>query len=142
MLPLRYARHWQLASVILLLLVLIAALMPAAVWFWSDKIDVAGWLRHADKWAHGITFVILAVWFSGLYSRSAYWRVAVGLLAFGVLIEVLQGLVRYRMAEWYDIGADALGIGIGLLIAAAGIGGWASRFEDWRERREANARVD
>lgn len=142
MLPLRYARHWQLASVILLLLVLIAALMPAAVWFWSDKIRVADWLRHVDKWAHGMTFAILAVWFSGLYSRSAYWRVAVGLLAFGVLIEVLQGLVRYRMAEWHDIGADALGIVIGLLIAAAGVGGWALRFEDWREQKEANAGVD
>ncbi len=142
MLPLRYARHWQLASVILLLLVLIAALMPAAVWFWSDDVPVADWLRHVDKWAHGITFVVLAMWFAGLYSRSAYWRIAIGLLAFGGLIEVLQGLVQYRMAEWYDIGADALGIVIGLLIAFAGLGGWALKFEDWRDRREASAGLD
>lgn len=142
MLPLRYARHWQLASVILLLLVLIAALLPAAVWFWSDDIPVTDWLRHIDKWAHGLTFVVLAIWFAGLYSRSAYWRVAAGLLAFGVLIEVLQGLVRYRMAEWYDIGADALGIALGLAIAFAGFGGWATRFEKWREKRQAGAGIE
>lgn len=142
MLPLRYARHWQLASVILLLLVLIAALMPAAVWFWSDTIPVAEWLRHADKWAHGFAFVILAVWFSGMYTRSAYWRIGIGLLAFGMLIEVLQGLVRYRMAEWYDLGADALGIAIGLLLAVAGLGGWAQRFEAWQIRRQASAGID
>lgn len=142
MLPLRYARHWQLCSVILLLLVLIAALMPAAVWFWSEGMPMPPWLRHTDKWLHGFTFVVLAVWFSGQYGKSAYWRIALGLLAFGVLIEVLQGLIRYRMAEWYDIGADALGIVLGLLIAVAGLGGWALRFESWRERRQARASVD
>ncbi len=136
MLPLRYARHWQLGSVILLLLVLIAALMPAAVWFWSDGLPVADWMRNVDKWAHGVTFVVLAVWFSGQYGKSAYWKIAVGLLAFGVLIEVLQGLVRYRMAEWLDIGADTLGIAIGLALALAGLGGWCLRFEAWRDGRE------
>ncbi len=137
MLPLRYARHWQLGSVILLLLVLIAALMPAAVWFWSDGLPVADWMRNADKWAHGLTFAVLALWFSGMYRRSAYWKLAIGLLAFGVLIEVLQGLVRYRMAEWLDLGADTLGIAIGLALALAGLGGWCLRFEAWRDGRES-----
>ncbi len=136
MLPLRYSRHWQLGSVILLLLVLIAALMPAAVWFWSDGLPVADWMRNVDKWAHGITFVVLAVWFAGQYARSAYWKIAVGLFAFGVLIEVLQGLVRYRMAEWLDLGADTLGIAIGLALALVGLGGWCLRFEAWRDGRE------
>ncbi len=142
MLPLRYVRHWQLGSVILLLLVLIAALMPAAVWFWSDGLPVAEWLRNVDKWAHGLTFVVLAIWFAGQYSRAAYWRIALGLLAFGMLIEVLQGLVRYRMAEWLDVGADALGILIGLLLALAGLGGWCLRFEEWRDNRGVSTGVD
>jgi VanZ family protein len=135
MLALRYARHWQMASIILLLLVLIAALMPAAIWFWSDDLPVVDWMMHVDKWLHGLTFVVLTVWFAGLYARRSYWRIAIGLLLFGVLIELLQGLVRYRMAEWYDLGADAIGIGVGLAIAMAGLGGWSLRFEAWREQR-------
>lgn len=129
MLALRYARHWQLGSVILLLLTLIAALMPAAVWFWNDDLPVVAWLKHVDKWAHGLTFVVLTVWFCGQYARSSYWRIAIGLLAFGVLIELLQGLVSYRLAEWYDLGADAIGIAVGILIAMAGLGGWCLRLE-------------
>ena len=134
MLPLRYARQWQLGSVILILLVLIAALMPAAVWFWSDGIPVTRLLRNVDKWAHGITFVVLTVWFCGLYERRSYWLIGAGLVAFGVMIEVLQGLVRYRMAEWLDIGADALGILVGIALSLAGLGGWSKRFEAWRDR--------
>jgi len=139
MLPLRYARHWQLASVILLLLVLIAALMPAAVWFWSDDLPVVEWLKHVDKWVHGLTFVVLTVWFCGQYPRGNYWRVAIGLVAFGVLIELLQGLVSYRMAEWFDLGADAVGIVIGMLIAIVWLGGWCLRFEEWQVARAADA---
>jgi VanZ family protein len=135
MLPLRYARHWQLASVILLLLVLIAALMPAAVWFWTDDVPVVEWLKHVDKWAHGLTFVVLSVWFCGQYRRANYWRVAVGLIAFGVLIELLQGLLSYRMAEWFDLVADAIGIAVGMWLAIAWFGEWCLRFEEWQMAR-------
>lgn len=142
MLPLRYARHWQLASIILLLLVLIAALMPAAVWFWSDQLPVVEWLKHVDKWAHGLTFVVLAVWFCGLYERGSYWRVAIGLLAFGALIEVLQGMLSYRLAEWHDLGADAIGIIAGVIISIAWLGGWSLRFEQWQQARATGASDD
>jgi len=135
MLALRYARHWRMASIILLLIVLIAALMPAAIWFWSDDVPVIDWMTHVDKWLHGFTFVVLTVWFAGLYARRSYWLIALGLLLFGILIELLQGLVRYRMAEWYDLGADAIGIVVGLAIALAGLGGWCLKFEAWREQR-------
>ena len=138
MLPLRYARHWQLGSVILLLLTLIAALMPAALWLWTEDVPVVKWLKHVDKWAHGLTFVVLTVWFCGQYPRRSYWRVAVGLVAFGVLIELLQGLVSYRLAEWYDLGADAIGIVAGiLLVIGTGLGGWCLKFEDWQLSRVA-----
>ena len=135
MLPLRYARQWQLGSVILLLLTLIAALMPAAVWFWSEGLPVVEWLKHVDKWAHGLTFVVLTLWFCGQYPQSSYWRVAVGLVAFGVLIELLQGLVSYRLAEWYDLGADAVGLVVGIGLAMAWLGGWCLRFEAWQAAR-------
>ena len=129
MLPLRHLRRWQIASLVLLLIVLAATLMPA-VWFWDDRFKAISWFENRDKLLHGITFLALSIWFTGLYSKRAYWRVGLGLLAFGLLIEVCQRMVGYRTAEWWDVGADAAGIILGLVIGAAGIGGWCLRVEE------------
>lgn len=128
MLPLRHARRWQLASLFLLLFVLSAALMPA-VWFWDDKVRGLAWIHGIDKWSHGITFLVLALWFAGQYRPSSYWRIAIGLFAFGLIIEMCQRMVIYRTAEWLDLGANAIGIVVGLLVALAGVGGWCQHFE-------------
>ncbi len=140
MLPLRHARRWRVASIILLLLVLGSALIPAA-WFWPDKDDFVAWFVDGDKWLHAITFVGLAVWFAGQYRPRSYWRIGVGLIAFGVLIEACQRLVSYRSAEWFDIVADTLGVVVGLTIAMAGVGGWCMRVEDWLGKRGVRSRV-
>jgi VanZ family protein len=141
MLSLRYALRWQAASAVLLLLVLASALMPA-IWFWPDRVRVENWLAHLDKWAHLLTFAFLAVWFAGQYRRRAYWRIAVGLVGFGILIEICQRAVGYRSAEWLDLGADVIGIVIGLMIGLAGAGGWSQRFEQWYVTRGSEAGLD
>ena len=130
MLPLRYAARWRVASLILLLIVLAATLMPA-VWFWDDRFKALSWFQSIDKWFHGITFLGLSIWFTGLYNKGAYWRIGLGLLAFGLLIEACQRMVTYRSADWMDVGADAAGIILGLVIGAAGIGGWCLRAEEF-----------
>ena len=135
MLPLRHARRWQLASLFILFLVLAATLMPA-VWFWDDKDGAIRWFRHFDKWLHGITFLSLSLWFAGLYRKKSYWKVALGLLAFGLVIEACQRMVSYRTADWLDVGADAAGIIAGLLIGLAGIGGWCLRVEEYIAKRQ------
>jgi VanZ family protein len=73
------------------------------------------------------------VWFSGQYARQSYWRIGVGLIAFGALIELIQSMVSYRTAEWMDMYADGVGITIGLIIALLGAGGWSLRMERWLE---------
>lgn len=137
MLPLRYAPRWRTASIVLLVFVLVSTLMPA-VWFWPDRSGFVEWFVPVDKWLHGITFVVLAVWFSGQYRRKSYWRIGVGLLFFGVFIEACQRLVTYRSADWLDIAADAAGIAVGLAVAMAGLGGWSL----WIENRLARSRVE
>ena len=141
MLPLRYALHWQVASAVLLLVVLAGAVMPA-IWLWPDRMRIADWLDHLDKWAHLLTFAFLAVWFAGQYRRTAYWRIAAGLVGFGILIELCQRMVGYRSAEWLDLGADVAGIVLGLVVGFAGAGGWCQRFERWYIARGAGAGVD
>lgn len=129
MLPLRHEKRWRLAGITLLLIVLIGAIVPALP-FWPNVSSFA----MSDKWLHAVTFFSLSLWFTGQYRRSYYWRLVVGLIAFGVLIELSQSALSYRSAEWMDVIADICGIAIGLIIAFAGLGGWSLRFEQWLAR--------
>ena len=134
MLPLRHEKWWRLAGIVLLLTVLAATVMPT-LWLWPTPSKIL----MADKWLHLFTFVFLSVWFTGQYARNSYWRLVIGLTAFGMLIELGQGMISYRSAEWTDLVADIGGIGIGLIIAIAGLGGWSLRFEQWLEKARVSS---
>ena len=57
-------------------------------------------------------------------------RVAAGMLAFGLVTELAQGLAtRSRSADPLDLAADALGVAAGLLAARGGLDGWARMIE-------------
>lgn len=129
MLPLRYTRSWQVAGILVLIGVLVAALSPA-----MPEMQQTKWLT--DKSLHGLTFAFLTVWFSGQYARRSYWHLALGMLAFGGLIEVCQRMLTYRSAEAMDLVADAIGVAAGLLVALAGAGGWSLRLEHWLHARQ------
>ena len=80
--------------------VLVLALMPTV-----PELPSTGW----DKSNHVLAFAVLAL----LGLRAYPPRVAavmLGLLAYGGLIEVLQSFTTYRLAEWADLLADAIGI--------------------------------
>jgi hypothetical protein len=124
-LDLRFARFWQLASIAGLIIILTFALIPSD-WLWQNK--MSGW-HIRDKWLHGITFAFLTFWFCGQYERAAYWRVVLGLVAFGVLIEVCQQALVYRSAETMDLVADIAGIAVGLVLSYAATGGWCLKLE-------------
>lgn len=132
MLSLLYPRRWQIAGIILLISVLVFALLPA-IWFWPKSSP--GSFELSDKFLHGLTFTVLAVWFSGQYARQTYWKLALGLLVFGAMIEAIQYLVPYRSAETGDMIADITGITIGLIIALLGAGGWSLRTESWLQKK-------
>lgn len=134
MLPLRYATRWRIASIVLLLLVLAATMSPA-VWLFDSKARALLWFHNADKWLHGMTFAVLSLWFTGLYGRRSWAVVALGLMAFGFVVEGCQLLLSYRTADWIDIAANTAGIVIGFLAAAAGVGGWGPRLENWLVER-------
>lgn len=127
MLALKYARRWQIAGVLLLVVVLAAAMMPD-VPVWDDRDSIFRFVP-GDKVMHFLTFALLAIWFSGQYARPSYWRILLGLLAFGSLIELCQGMVDYRTAEGLDLLADGIGVAAGLGIALLGAGGWSQRLE-------------
>jgi len=128
MLPLHYARRWRIAGTLILTSILAAALSPDLS-FLPGLGDFS--LPLTDKWLHGITFAFLIVWFSGQHGRGTYGRLAVGMLAFGILIEACQLTVGYRNAEVLDVVADSIGIAAGFAITFSGAGGWSQEFERW-----------
>ena len=131
MLALRYSLRWKLAGTSLLAIAIIGALVPEfTVWGFQFRIAIV----QPDKMLHFMTFFFLAAWFSGQYSRRSYWRIAVGLVAFGALIELIQGMVSYRVSDWMDLYADGLGIAAGLTLALLGVGGWSLRVERWLDK--------
>lgn len=87
--------------------VLVLSLLPP-----STPLPSTGW----DKSNHVLGFAVLGL-LGGLGYRGQGLRVAAGLFAFGVLIEVLQGLSGYRFAEWGDLFSDVIGIAVGILAA-------------------------
>lgn len=96
---------WRLAFAVCLLAVLTLALLPD-----PDPRLSTGW----DKGNHLLAFASLA--FLGCMALSGRWQVVTaGLLGYGALIELLQGLSGHRFAEWADLLADGLGIALGLL---------------------------
>jgi VanZ family protein len=121
-LPLRYGRVWLSLGLAALLLGVLVAMRP-----------VGGALLFTlgDKVAHAAAFATFAVWFGGLVESRLMWRVALALLAYGVLIEVLQSLVPYRSADSQDLAADAVGILLGWLVSAAGLSHWGRQLEQW-----------
>lgn len=132
MLPLEYPGRWRTVGVLLPLIVMSLALAPA---FWPRPDDARlDWVEW-DKLIHGITFALLALWYTGQYARSAYWRVALGLSVYGLLIEWLQSMLSYRTAEAGDLVADVIGIAIGIVIALIATGGWSQRAENWLKNR-------
>ena len=98
----------------LLFWITLAAVLVLSLWPTPESLPLqTGW----DKTDHLAAFAVLGL--LGLPSWPPHrWRVLFGLLAYGVLIEVLQAFTDYRQADWRDVVADALGIGIAVFVFA------------------------
>ena len=92
---------WRVLFVILLGVATTLALLP------DDGVPGP---PHADKLQHILGFVALTIVALLAFPRGGRVAPALGLLAYGGLIEVLQSVTETRHAEWADLGADALGI--------------------------------
>jgi VanZ family protein len=120
--PLRFASLWIGLGVVFLLVGVVLALLPIAL---------PGPLRLSDKLLHLTAFLACTIWFSGIFVRQAGLRVAFALFLYGLLIEWLQSLTRYRFAETIDVMFNVGGIGAGWLLARVGLGSWCEKLESW-----------
>ena len=102
---LKLAKIWYLLGGLMLLMVGTVSLVPA------PDIGVS------DKLSHLVTYFFLAGWFSLLATNRASlgWTI-IGLVAYGILLELLQGMTVYRYAEWGDVLANTSGTMAGILL--------------------------
>lgn len=112
--PLRWWRLWLALGCLLLAAVLAGSLAPHP----ERLLPVRIW----DKAQHAGAYLVLAVWFGCIYRRRYHALVGLGLVAFGVLIEILQGESGYRDFSFADMLADAIGVAIGVMIVATPLG--------------------
>lgn len=127
LLALRHPRLWLVSGWIMVVLALIASIVPV-----SELPKVGG---ISDKLEHVIAYLVLALWFAGIYPRSRYPMIGVALLVMGIVIEGLQGSMKLgREADLRDVYANTIGIVSGLLLALIWLGGWAQRVEAWTRK--------
>ncbi len=73
-----------------------------------------------DKLHHLVSYAVLAWWCSLVFQTAQikqHIKLALILIAFGSIIELLQGLSGYRYAELLDVLANTTGIIIGMFLA-------------------------
>lgn len=122
MLPLRFRRTWLITGWALVLLAVYGSLTGDAA--------VAHSTIFNDKVMHAGTYATLSLWFAGIYPRSRYIMIALGLFALGISMEFLQGIMQEgRQRDIHDVFANTLGICIGLAMATWWLSGWAQRLE-------------
>jgi VanZ family protein len=126
LLPLRHARGWLVIGWAMVVFATFTSLAP------SKTLPVTG---VNDKVEHALAYTVLALWFAGIYPRSRYAIIALGLFVMGIAIELAQGAMHLgRQSDFRDVIANSFGIAFGLTLALTWLGGWAQRLEAWNRR--------
>jgi VanZ family protein len=128
LLALRHPRLWLVFGWILIVGAIVASLVPA------HELPKLGGI--SDKTEHIVGYAVLSLWFAGIYPRTRYPMIGVGLLVMGIVIEGLQGAMHLgRQADLTDVYANTIGIVAGLLLALLWLHGWAQRVEALTRRK-------
>ena len=99
----------------------------ALVWYLSltsHPIDIDFGTSFNDKIGHVMAYAWLMFWFGNLYAtRSTRLTYAVIFIGMGILLEFLQGgFTSVRHYSYADMLADAVGVGIGLILVFGSLG--------------------
>jgi VanZ family protein len=118
--PLRFSWVWWTIGWLLVAGVAAGSLVPGSlVVSFSPR----------DKLLHAGSYLILMVWFSGLYRRERHIVIALLLLAFGFALDVAQRATPSRVFDMRDVAANAGGILVGWLLFRYVFVGWCQRVE-------------
>ncbi len=122
----RFRALWWTLGACLAALVFVLGVLPGAA------LPTQGF---NDKVNHFLAYLALTVWFGGLVQRKRWPWLALGLMLLGVMVEVVQTLTPFgRAGDWRDVLANAVGVALGFLIAAAGLSRWPLWLDGWLPR--------
>jgi len=108
--PLRHAQRWLLLWWLAVALVVVVELLPAIL---LPDVPAGG-----DKDEHLLGYGALAFAAVQLFERRVLWRVALGLAALGMALEIAQGtLTTTRSFDLADELANTCGVLLGLAAA-------------------------
>ncbi|PID69529.1 MAG: hypothetical protein CR989_01140 [Flavobacteriales bacterium] len=85
----------------------------------SVKSPIITEIQSADKFGHTLAYFVLGLaWlFACHHQKKHNILIFTGLVVYGIIIEILQGLVTtYRKADIYDVFANTVGICIAFLL--------------------------
>jgi VanZ family protein len=118
---LRWLPLWLVIGWLLIAAVITVSLVPAPP-------DLE--LPQGDKMGHVLAYAILMFWFVQIYDRAGV-RVglALGFVALGISLEVLQGSSGYRTFDVHDIAANVAGVVLGWASGPPRTGNLFSRIE-------------
>ena len=122
MVPLRFPWLWRLAGWLMIAGVVVGSLMPG---------HAIPKMVASDKLMHAGIYFLLMIWFAGLYRRSHHVFIALGLMALGLGLDLLQGMTSSRTFDPADIAANAGGILAAFLLSYLLLEGWCQRMESW-----------
>ncbi len=101
--------HWRLFLLGVMAVGIAWAVRPLAAGQGPEN-----WFPSADK-VHHLWFFALLFWIGHRAALRPAWALALGLLAYGVSIEIAQSLTPSRSASLLDLLADSAGIAVGWL---------------------------
>ena len=126
--PLRHLSRWLWLGRLGIAVIVVGSLVPMP--------DVPSPIEHGDKLEHLLGYFGITAWYAQLVpDRRRLALYALGFLALGVAIELLQGLTSWRSADWNDLAADAVGVAAGWAVALTPL----RRALSWYEGRTTRA---
>jgi len=120
MLPLRFPRIWLTLGLLLVAGVVIGSLLPG---------NALPMILQRDKLVHAGSYLLLMVWFAGIYERKRHLMVAIVLAALGFALDAMQGGIATRTFDLRDVLANITGVAIGFVLSRILFAGWCQRVE-------------
>lgn len=107
--PVMIDRIWRWMAWFGIIVTLVLSLMPPVL---DDHVG------HTDKIVHLAGYTLLMFWWAQLVT-SRRWKLALAVVVFGIVIELLQGFTPARQPDILDALANTCGVLLGWLIARA-----------------------